>query len=73
VEKLKDSFQKELNLQRNLKSGEGKRKKRKHLFSDQLLFLLLTLQERRTGGNYTLEQACSTEEVDEEEEDYRSR
>jgi hypothetical protein len=62
-----NSFRKELNLQRNTKSGEGKRKKRKYLFFDQLLFLLPTLPERQTGGNYASPQAYSTEVVDEEE------
>jgi hypothetical protein len=63
---LKDSFRKELNLQRNTKSGQGKRKK-KYLFFDQLLFLLLTLQERQTGGNYASPQAYSTVVAEDEE------
>ena len=49
---IRDNFRKELQLQKNVTSGQGVRKRRKYIYFDQLLFLLLIMQ-RDTSGNIT--------------------
>lgn len=50
---MRDSFRKELNMQKNTTSGQGRQKRRKYVYFEQLLFLLPTIHERKTSGNYS--------------------
>lgn len=59
---LRDSFKKELNLQKNTKSGQGKSNRRKYIYFEQLLFLEPTLEGRQMSGNYTAPMSNSSEE-----------
>ncbi|KAK9745360.1 BESS motif [Popillia japonica] len=50
---LRDSFRKELNLQKQTKSGDPNKKRRKYLCFEQMLFLIPVLQDRETTSNYS--------------------
>jgi hypothetical protein len=52
---IRDNFQKELQLQKKVISGQGaiKRQKYARIYFDQLLFLLPIMQQRATSGNIT--------------------
>jgi len=44
-------FKRELDSQKNARSGEGSRKRGKYLYFDQLLFLLPHIEDRETQSN----------------------
>jgi hypothetical protein len=48
---LRVCFTRELDAQKNATSGEGRRKRRKYLYFDQLFFLLPRLRDRETQSN----------------------
>jgi hypothetical protein len=56
------NFRKELQLQKEVVSGQGTRKRRKYIYFDQLLFLLTIMQERDTSGNITLPPSANESE-----------
>lgn len=61
---IRDCFRKEINHQKRWKAGQGKRKRRKYIFYDQLLFLLPTIEERGRKGESSGEEAEeNTEEI----------
>jgi hypothetical protein len=50
---IRDNFRKELQLPKNVTSGQGARKRRKYIYFYQLLFLLPIMQQRDRSGNIT--------------------
>lgn len=63
---LRTCFRRELNAQKNTKSGQAATKRRKYVYFEQLLFLLPCMENRRTEGN--LEPDDTPEDDDENEE-----
>jgi hypothetical protein len=59
---IRDHFQKELQLQKNVTSGQGARKGRKYINFDKLLFFLPIMRERDTSGNITPPQSVNESE-----------
>lgn len=64
---LRDCFRKEINLQKSSKSGDGRTKRRKYLYFEQLMFLMPSMESRDTSGNYSPPQSHDT--GDEEQDD----
>jgi len=48
---LRTCFRRELNAQKNTKSGQAATKRRKYVYFEKLLFLLSCVENRRTEGN----------------------
>jgi hypothetical protein len=64
---LRTCFKRELDAQKNVPSGERRRKRRKYLYFDQLLFLLPHVEDRTTHSN------LSTPNNENEEDEDTSR
>lgn len=56
---MRTCFKKEWNAQKDMKSGQAAKKRKKYEYFDQLLFLLPTIQERSTVTN--ISQATNVE------------
>jgi len=67
---LRTCFARELREQKSVKSGQLASKRRMYKYYDQLLFLIPTVQVRKTSGNAELN--VSDEERAEETEDLQS-
>ncbi|KAL4718720.1 hypothetical protein ACJJTC_017792 [Scirpophaga incertulas] len=64
---LRTCFRRELNAQKNTKSGQASVKRRKYVYFEQLLFLLPCMENRQTEGNLNLAQDTTENEEDDEE------
>ncbi|CAG9771618.1 unnamed protein product [Ceutorhynchus assimilis] len=74
---IRDCFRKEINNEKKCKLGHGKRKRRKYIFYDRLLFLLPSMQEKVKKSNESdnseneAEDNVETEETSAEQNTYR--
>jgi hypothetical protein len=64
---LRTCFRRELNAQKNTKSGQATTKRHKYIYFDKLLFLLPCIENRPTEGN--LAPTGHPEEEEEDDED----
>ncbi|XP_056645842.1 uncharacterized protein LOC130451065 [Diorhabda sublineata] len=63
---LRTCFRRELNAQKNTKSGQAANKRRKYVYFEQLLFLLPCMENRLTEGNLEEENFLSNDEHDDQ-------
>ena len=63
---LRTCFRRELNAQKNTKSGQAATKRRKYVYFEQLLFLLPCMENRRTEGNLEQDDSQENDEDDDE-------
>lgn len=63
---LRTCFRRELNAQKNTKSGQAATKRRKYVYFEQLLFLLPCIENRQTEGNL---QEDNSQEIDEDDDE----
>ncbi|CAH2014125.1 unnamed protein product [Acanthoscelides obtectus] len=63
---LRTCFRRELNAQKNTKSGQAATKRRKYVYFEQLLFLLPCMENRRTEGNLEEDNSQENDEDDEQ-------
>lgn len=61
---LRDTFKRELALQKKVTSGQAARKKKKYLYFDALSFLIPTTIQRESSGNITFEDDSTQSEAD---------
>lgn len=63
---LRTCFRRELNLQKNTKSGQAATKRRKYVYFEHLLFLLPCMENRQTEGNLDENNSQENDEDDEQ-------
>lgn len=63
---LRTCFRRELNAQKNTKSGQAAIKRRRYVYFEQLLFLLSCVENRETDSNLTEENSPEIDEDDDE-------
>ncbi|XP_057662534.1 uncharacterized protein LOC130902880 [Diorhabda carinulata] len=63
---LRTCYRRELNAQKNTKSGQAANKRRKYVYFEQLLFLLPCMENRLTEGNLEEENFLSNDEHDDQ-------
>ena len=67
---MRDCLRRELHFQKQTKSGEPGTKMRKHMYFEQMLFLIPQTQDRATSSNYSpMTTSNGEEDSDERRED----
>jgi len=63
---LRNCFARELRLQKETKSGQGAKKRRKYIYFEKLLFLLPSVENREHRGNLNVRSSLSDTETESE-------
>ena len=63
---LQNCFARELRLQKETKSGQGAKKRRKYIYFEKLLFLLPSVENREHRGNLNVRSSLSDTETESE-------
>lgn len=63
---LRNCFTRELRLQKDTKSGQGAKKRRKYIYFEKLLFLLPSVENREHRGNLNVRSSLSDTETESE-------
>ena len=63
---LRNCFARELRLQKEMKSGQGAKKRRKYIYFEKLFFLLPSVENREHSGNLNVRSSLSDTETESE-------
>ena len=67
---MRECFRRKLHLQKQIKSGKPATKRRKNIYFEQMLFLMLKTEDCATSSNYSPTTGSNAEgDIDERKED----